>query len=107
MKGVRRRRVRVRGGIHGGGEGWKGRGGGLARGRGRAGGRGRGRPEAGGRKRDVIRGREHIYRARVPEYTNTKTQRYSTKTDTNTYTDTHTHTHQATQDECTYQCRSV
>ena len=38
MEGVRRRRVRVRGGIHGGGEA-----------RGRGGGRGRGRPEARGK----------------------------------------------------------
>src|SRR4029434_5632080 len=48
MEGVRRRRVRMRWGIHEGGEGGRGRGRGRARGRGRGGGRGRGRPEAGG-----------------------------------------------------------
>lgn len=58
MEGVRRRRVRVRGGIHGGGEGGRGRGrgGGRARGRGRGGGRGRGRPEAGGERAQRRRG---------------------------------------------------
>lgn len=56
MEGVRRRRVRVRGGIHRGGEGGRGRGGGRARGRGRGGGRGRGRPEAGGERAQKRRG---------------------------------------------------
>ena len=49
MEGVRRRRVRVRGEIHRGGEGGRRRGGGHTRGRGRGGSRGRGRPEAGGK----------------------------------------------------------
>src|SRR4029434_7971624 len=69
MEGVRRRIVRVKGGIHRGGGGEGGRGGGHARGRGRGGGRGggggrgSGSAEAGGKQ--AQRRRNPIYQINV------------------------------------------